>query len=199
MEAQPTPAPQRTIASYTSYGDAERSVDYLSDRGFEVHRVTIVGRDLEFLEQVTGRQTAATAALRGAVSGALIGALIGWLFGVFDWIDPLIAGLLVALYGLVFGAIVGALIGWLLGLFSLIEPLISAVLLALWGVLIGGVLGALIGLIGHALTRGRRDFSSVSSVQADRYDIVASPTVAEDAERELAEIIRSAPELQRTT
>ena len=97
------------------------------------------------------------------------------------------------------GAIVGALIGWLLGLFSLIEPLISAVLLALWGVLIGGVLGALIGLIGHALTRGRRDFSSVSSVQADRYDIVASPTVAEDAERELAEIIRSAPELQRTT
>ena len=104
-----------------------------------------------------------------------------------------------AVDGALSGAIVGALIGWLLGLFSLIEPLISAVLLALWGVVIGGVLGALIGLIGHALTRGRRDFSSVSSVQADRYDIIASPTVAEDAERELAEIIRSAPELQRTT
>ena len=104
-----------------------------------------------------------------------------------------------AVDGALSGAIVGALIGWLLGLFSLIEPLISAVLLALWGVVIGGVLGALIGLIGHALTRGRRDFSSVSSVQADRYDIIASPTTAEDAERELAEIIRSAPELQRTT
>lgn len=97
------------------------------------------------------------------------------------------------------GALIGALIGWLLGLFSLVEPLVSAILLALWGVLIGGVVGALVGLIGHALTRGRRDFSSVSSVQADRYDIIASAAVADDAERELAEIIRSAPDLERTT
>lgn len=104
-----------------------------------------------------------------------------------------------AVDGALSGAIVGALIGWLLGLFSLIEPLVSAVLLALWGVVIGGVVGALLGLIGHALTRGRRDFSSVSSVQADRYDIIAAAPVADDAERELAEIIRSAPELQRTT
>jgi NhaP-type Na+/H+ or K+/H+ antiporter len=40
--------------------------------------------------------------------------LIGWLFGLFDWVDPLISGLLLALYGLIIGAVVGAIIGLVL-------------------------------------------------------------------------------------
>jgi hypothetical protein len=35
---------RRTVASYSSYADAERAVDYLSDRGFDVSRAAIVGR-----------------------------------------------------------------------------------------------------------------------------------------------------------
>jgi len=95
------------------FADAERLVDYLSDQRFEVNRVAIVGRELEYLEQVLGRLNYGGAALRGAGSGALVGALIGWIFGLFNWIEPLISALVLAGYGLIFGAIVGALFGLL--------------------------------------------------------------------------------------
>jgi Heat induced stress protein YflT domain len=41
---QPTPTgPRRAVASYSSYQEAERAVDWLSDQGFAVERVSIVG------------------------------------------------------------------------------------------------------------------------------------------------------------
>jgi hypothetical protein len=104
---------RRTVASYSSYADAERAVDYLSDKGFEVSRTAIVGRDLRYVEQVTGRMTYGKAALRGALTGALVGVLIGWLFGIFDWFDPIVTAFWLALDGLWFGAIVGAIAGLL--------------------------------------------------------------------------------------
>jgi hypothetical protein len=115
----PTPAgyggmtdhPRRSVASFEHYTDAQRAVDRLSDAGFPVDRVQIVGRGLKYVEQVTGRLTTASAALRGIPSGAIVGALLGWLFGLFDWSDPLISGLLLALYGLLIGAVLGALFG----------------------------------------------------------------------------------------
>lgn len=102
---------RRTLASYESYADAERAVDYLSDQGFPVDRVVIVGQDLRMVEQVTGRMDYGKAALNGAAAGALPGALIGWIFGLLNWLNPVVAGLLLALYGLIFGAVVGALLG----------------------------------------------------------------------------------------
>src|SRR6478672_11837938 len=104
------PAPQ-VIATFDNYADAERAVDYLSDQHFEVDRLAIVGRELEYVEQILGRMDYGTAALRGAGSGAMVGALIGWIFGLFNWVEPLISGLVLAGYGLLFGAIVGALFG----------------------------------------------------------------------------------------
>jgi hypothetical protein len=109
--------PRRPIATYSSYGEAERAVDYLADRDFPVERVAIVARDLQLVEQVTGRMGYGEAALRGALSGAFAGVLIGWLFGVFDWFNPLLAAAWLAFQGLWFGAVVGALIG--LGLHAL--------------------------------------------------------------------------------
>ena len=92
-----------------------------------------------------------------------------------------------ALQGFASGAVVGALLGWILGLLTLIEPLVSAILLGLWGLLIGAVIGAVIGLIAHALSGGRRDFSSVSTVRAERYDVLAEADVAVEMERAIAE------------
>jgi hypothetical protein len=107
-------APRRTtVAVYDSYSEAERAVDHLSDHGFPVERSAIVGRDLRWVEQVTGRETYGSAALRGALSGALVGLLVGWLFGVFDWFNPVVAAGWLALDGLWFGAVVGALAGLL--------------------------------------------------------------------------------------
>ncbi|HTF60280.1 MAG TPA: general stress protein [Actinomycetes bacterium] len=106
--------PRRVVASYSSYRDAERAVDFLSDRRFPVQRVAIVGRDLQTLEQVTGRMGYGRAALNGAAQGALLGLLFGWLFGLFNWVDPVVTSLTLALYGLLWGAVVGALLGLLL-------------------------------------------------------------------------------------
>ncbi len=46
---------RRVIASYSTYDDAQRAVDTLSDHRFPVDRVTIVGSDLRLVERVTGR------------------------------------------------------------------------------------------------------------------------------------------------
>jgi hypothetical protein len=110
---RPNEPARQVIATFDNYADAERAVDYLSDQGFEVNRVAIVGRDLEYVEQVLGRLNYGGAALRGAGSGALVGALIGWIFGLFNWIAPLVSALVLAGYGLIFGAIIGALFGLL--------------------------------------------------------------------------------------
>lgn len=150
---------RRTIAVYPSYRDAERAVDHLADKRFPVERVSIVGRDLRLVEQVTGRMGYPEAALRGAISGAFVGALVGWLFGVFDWFEPLLAAAWLAFQGLWFGAVVGALIG--LGL--------------------------------HALMRGRRDFSSVAGMRADRYEVLVDDEVAEEAARLLADFEEATP------
>ena len=111
---QPNGTPQQVIATFDNYADAERTVDYLVDRHFEVNQLSIVGRDLELVEKVTGKMSYGVAALRGASSGGLVGALIGWLFGLFSWIQPLIAGLVLALDGLILGAALGALVGLLM-------------------------------------------------------------------------------------
>jgi hypothetical protein len=105
--------PRRVIASYDSYPEAQRAVDYLSDEMFPVERVSIVAEDLRFVEQVTGRRGYGQATLQGAGSGAVIGILFGFFLGLFSLIDPIFSAFLLALYGLIFGAILGAIIGLL--------------------------------------------------------------------------------------
>ncbi len=102
---------RRTIASFDDYADAQRAVDRLSDEGFPVERVTIVGTGLRYVEQVTGRMTTGRATLMGATQGATLGALFGLVFGLIFTIDPNPALLLLVLYGLAAGAIAGALLG----------------------------------------------------------------------------------------
>ena len=91
---------RRIVASFDSYGDAQRAVDRLSDRGFPVERTAIVARGLEYVEQVTGRAGYLDAAIRGMFPGAIAGVLIRWLFGVFDWFNPVISSVAIAINGL---------------------------------------------------------------------------------------------------
>src|SRR5688500_9660837 len=105
---------RRTVASYSSYADAERAVDRLADLDFPVERVAIIGQDLQTVEQVTGKLDYPRAAWSGAMSGAIPGALLGWLFGLFSWADPLVSSFLLALYGLLIGAVIGAILGLIL-------------------------------------------------------------------------------------
>ena len=49
---------RRTIATTDTYADAEAVVDRLAEDGFAVEHVTILGRDLRFVEPVTGHVNA---------------------------------------------------------------------------------------------------------------------------------------------
>jgi hypothetical protein len=104
----PTP-PRRTIAAGSTYRDADRTVDWLSDQGFPVARTQIVGTGLRFIEQVSGRLTTSRAAAQGAAQGAMLGLLFGLFFGLFFTNAAGFFG--VVLYGLVAGTVWGALWG----------------------------------------------------------------------------------------
>lgn len=108
MEAAAEPAPKTTVATYTSYTEAERAVDHLSDEGFPVEKVAIVGTGLKTVEQVAGRLTTSKAALAGALQGAMIGLLFGLLFSLF-FDGPDVLGVIV--YGLIAGTVFGAVFG----------------------------------------------------------------------------------------
>jgi hypothetical protein len=113
MTAEGTSVDYTELAKFQDYGSAQALVDRLSDAGFEVKRLRIVGNDLHSVEQVTGRLTVGRAALLGAGSGAWFGLLIGLFFGLFaqgiQWINVLLAGLLI---GAGWGAIFGAAAHW---------------------------------------------------------------------------------------
>jgi hypothetical protein len=99
---------RQVVASYASYAEAERAVDYLSDASFPVQYTDIIGRDLRLVERVTGRMTNMSAAAAGAGTGAWIGLFIGLLVGLFTlgpvWLGLILGGLLIgALWGAVFG------------------------------------------------------------------------------------------------
>ncbi|GAA2010077.1 hypothetical protein JL107_16970 [Nakamurella flavida] len=132
------PTPQSPVEGRThlletrSYKEAESVVDRLSDAGFPVEHVRIVGTGIRSVEQVTGRMTKGKAALAGAASGAWFGLFLGLFFGLFS------------ISGNWFGLLV-------------------------FGLAIGALWGAVFGYVGHLATGGRRDFSSVRALEAERY------------------------------
>ncbi|RWZ61590.1 hypothetical protein ELQ92_11525 [Labedella populi] len=143
------PSWKRTVASFSAYLDAQAAVDYLSDQEFPVERVSIVGFDVRTVEDVSGRLTKGTAALRGLAGGAWFGLLAGLLFSLFV---PDVVWIGIILTALALGA--------------------------LWG--------ALFGFLGHLATGGRRDFTSVQTLQAGRYEVQVEAEFATRAEQVLA-------------
>ena len=139
----PAFAAWNTVASHDDYAQAQRAVDRLSDDGFPVEHLDIIGSDLRLVERVTGRLTKGRAAAAGAASGAWFGLLIGLLLSMFT--NGSILGLFVA------------------------------------AVAIGAIWGGVFGFLGHAATRGARDFASARTIVATRYDIVARDGFADSA------------------
>src|SRR3954447_19957961 len=103
-------ASRRTVKTVDSYAEAERAVDYLSDNGFPVEHVAIVGTGLRYVEQVMKRTTTWGATLVGAGYGAAFGLFWGLLFGIFFTVDSG-SFLGVLLYSLVIAIVFGALYG----------------------------------------------------------------------------------------
>lgn len=102
---------RRAIASYTTYQEAERAVDHLSDQGFPVERVAIIGQDVRLVEQVTGRMGHGGGRAAGRGERRPARRLDRVDFRAPELAGPGRSGLLLAWDGLVFGALVGALLG----------------------------------------------------------------------------------------
>jgi hypothetical protein len=97
------------VASYKTYAEAQRAVDFLSDNKFPVENVGIVGSDLKMAETVLGRLTWGRAAAGGLASGAWFGVFVGLLLGLFAKSGTGSFGLI--LFGLFFGAVFGGVFG----------------------------------------------------------------------------------------
>jgi hypothetical protein len=141
----------QVIATYDTYVEAQRAVDFLSDQQFAVENVSIVGSDLKMVEKVTGRLTRGRAAAAGAASGAWFGLFVGVLLSLF------------AKDTNAFALIVSALI-------------------------YGAVFGAIFGFVGHTLSGGKRDFTSLSKIASSRYEIVVVWAHADKARELLAKL-----------
>jgi hypothetical protein len=150
MEASAVAA-RTTVATYPNYREAERAVDFLSDKDFPVERAAIVGTGLKTVEQIAGRLTTGRAAVLGASQGAYVGLLFGLLFGLF-FDGPTFFG--VVAYGLIAGIIFGASFG----------------------------------AIGQWMQRGRRDFASVTAMQAEKYEVQVDHEVSAQAKQLLLEL-----------
>jgi hypothetical protein len=135
------------LQEFDNYAESQQLVDRLSDAGFPVEHIQIVGTGIRTVEQVTGRMTTGKAALYGAGSGAWLGVLIGLIFGLFTT-GP---------------------VTWIILL------LVSLGIGALWG--------AVFGFVAHWATKGRRDFSSVHALEADRYAVLVTDEPLGEARR----------------
>jgi hypothetical protein len=105
----PQPPTGATIATYETYERAQRAVDFLSDQGFPVQHVTIVGNGLRMVERVTGRLDRNRAAATGAMAGAWWGLFIGLMLTLFSTESQ--NTLLIVVAGVITGAIFGAVMG----------------------------------------------------------------------------------------
>jgi hypothetical protein len=140
----------QVVGSYDTYLEAQRAVDFLSDKEFPVQHVSIVGSDLRMVENVLGRLTRGRAAVAGAASGAWFGLFVGVLLSVFA------------------------------------DDGTNVFLLIVSAVLYGAVFGAVFGFVGHAMSGGRRDFTSRSKIVASSYEIRCTWAEADRARELLA-------------
>ena len=88
-----------------------------------------------------------------------------------------------ALAGAATGAWFGLLVGLLFGLFV---PGLVWLTVLVSSIVLGGVWGAAIGFVTHWATRGRRDFTSLRALTAERYEVTVEAGTAGDAARILA-------------
>src|SRR4249920_4187473 len=103
----PTPPKGWPIGSYSTYAEAQRAVDYLSDQEFPVQQVTIVGVDLMQVERVTGRLSWPKVLGGGVLTGAWLGIFVGLVLGFFGHpMQSLLTGLIA---GIIFGLITSAI------------------------------------------------------------------------------------------
>lgn len=109
---QHTPA-HVIVAVYKSHDEAEACVKELQSCGFDMKKLSIVGRDYHTDEHVVGYYNTGDRVKYWGRQGAFWGGMWGWLFGSAFFMIPGVGPLVVAgpLVGWIVGALEGAAIG----------------------------------------------------------------------------------------
>lgn len=122
------------VGHFPSHTEAERVVLELQKEGFDMQKLSIIGKDYQTTEHVRGFLTWKDTAKAGAAGGGYWGSFVGGLFGILAGAGvlfiPGMAPIVVA------GPIAGVLAGWLEG--TLVGGAGAAA--------VGGLAGALSGL-----------------------------------------------------
>ncbi len=122
------------VGNFPSHIEAERAVLEMQKEGFDMEKLSIIGKDYRTTEQVRGflswKDTAKAGAAGGGYWGSFIGGLFGILAGAGVLFIPGMAPIVIA------GPITGLLAGWLEG--TIVGGVGTAAL--------GGLAGALSGL-----------------------------------------------------
>jgi hypothetical protein len=100
-----------SLAIYEKYDQAQKAVDYLSDKEFPVQNCMIVGTDLKQVERILGRLTTGRVAVGGLLSGVWLGLFVGLVLSLFGNSNALAVILSTAMFGALFG-VVWALVGY---------------------------------------------------------------------------------------
>jgi hypothetical protein len=96
----------------------------------------------------------------------------------------------VAAGGLLSGVWLGLFVGLIFALFTNEDVLALIISTSL----IGALFGVIWALIGYAMTRGQRDFSSVTQVVATKYEVLVEHKVAAQARELLAQLPGATPD-----
>ena len=96
----------------------------------------------------------------------------------------------VAAGGVASGVWLGLFVGLIFSLFTEGDETLVTILST---VLFGALFGVIWALVGYAMTRGRRDFSSVTQVVATRYEVLVEHKVAAQARELLARLPGATP------
>ena len=157
------------VAIYKSHAEAEAAVKELQHSGFDMKKLSIVGRDQHTEEHVVGYYNAGDRMKYWGKMGAFWGGIWGWLFGSAFFLVPGIGPLLVA----------GPLVGWIVA--------------ALEGaVVVGGVSALGAGLYSQGIPKDSI-LKYETALKTDRFVLIAHGT-AEEATRAREIIKRTNPE-----
>lgn len=158
-----------TVAIYKSHTEAEAAVKELQHSGFDMQKLSIIGRDYHTEEHVVGYYNAGDRMKYWGKAGAFWGGIWGWLFGSAFFFIPGIGPLLFA----------GPVIGWVVG--------------ALEGAVIMGGMSALgAGLYSMGIPRNSI-LQYETALKTDKYVVIAHGT-AEEAARAREILSRTSPE-----
>ncbi|MCD4524158.1 general stress protein [Nocardioides sp. cx-173] len=92
------------------------------------------------------------------------------------------------------GALSGVWFGLFIGLIFAIFTEEGALVTIISTMLFGALFGLIFALVSYALTRGQRDFSSVTQVVATRYEVLVEHKVAAQARELLAQLPGATPD-----